>query len=124
MAHLYGLLGLERDPEAAAAWFKASRLPASSAFLRPARMQSGHPRPGSVLSEAPLAWTTTPQEGFMAVAAFHEARGTPSERWRARALRLGFGSPWRQKARDQGGFALHNVWPELAARNLPQPPKW
>ena len=60
-------------------------------------------------------------EGLHAVALHHAARGATrgASKWRAHAMRLGYGSPWRVQAREAtgsggaAGVALYSAWPTV-----------
>lgn len=62
-------------------------------------------------------------EGLHARSLHHVARGEhrQAEEWRQRAATLGYGAPWREKARDHtgsggaGGVSLHSDWPDHGA---------
>ena len=71
-------------------------------------------------------------EGMAAVAMHRDWMGRPEEaaRWRERASRLGFGTPWRKPAREAtgtggaGGVDLHSNWEKHITANEPRPPRW
>ena len=63
-------------------------------------------------------------EGLHAVALHHRARGRAAEasRWDDKARTLGFGTPWREPARERtgsggaGGVSLYSAWPSVRRR--------
>lgn len=69
-------------------------------------------------------------EGFMGVAMHRAGKGDKKGRknWERRAKTMGFGTPWRKRARlatgsgGAGGVDLHSNWP--IKRGGPKPPRW
>jgi TPR repeat protein len=135
IAHLYGLGTVKgrRDPDLAAEWFEASGLPegfhARAMHARNAAAAKKDNADQKVdlapdVAAAAVAGDATGGGG----AASDVTSGGSAEHWEQRARALGFGAPWRQRARliagsgGNPGVDLNLPWP--TNKHGQRPPEW